>query len=335
MEDIALTRRLKRVGRLAPLALRVTTSARRWERNGVARTIVLMWTLRLLYFCGVGPDRLHRWYYGKSAGDAAGGTGGSGRGGASPRAGAPRATGASGSIPSTRLPRSRAGTESSRTTRAATPSQRLAPGPKKLTARLLHDQRRPAPHRTRRALGVPWFAVLPPSGALGSCASTLGRSRGTCKRARRTAHGRLRYRAHEAPVDAVLEPPREAGVADEPVPAEQGLSVGGVEERQEGPLRHVRRGPAMSQRRAKVPRQYRALTHGVHARLGRARMVRERDAVSRPPDRDAAHAPGGSRRPGGSRGRPAGVPRPRRARGPAAPTSQTTSSAAIRLPPAS
>jgi rSAM/selenodomain-associated transferase 2 len=77
MEDIALTRRLKRVGRLAPLALRVTTSARRWERNGVA-TIVLMWTLRLLYCCGVGPDRLHRWYYGKSAGDAAAGTGGSG-----------------------------------------------------------------------------------------------------------------------------------------------------------------------------------------------------------------------------------------------------------------
>jgi rSAM/selenodomain-associated transferase 2 len=71
MEDIELTRRLKRVGRLAPLAVRVTTSARRWERNGVARTIALMWTLRLLYFCGVGPERLHRWYYGTSPGDAA------------------------------------------------------------------------------------------------------------------------------------------------------------------------------------------------------------------------------------------------------------------------
>jgi rSAM/selenodomain-associated transferase 2 len=78
MEDVELTRRLKRVGRLAPLALRVTTSARRWERNGVARTIVLMWTLRLLYFCGVGPDRLHRWYYGEAAGDVARGTDGSG-----------------------------------------------------------------------------------------------------------------------------------------------------------------------------------------------------------------------------------------------------------------
>ena len=78
MEDVELTRRLKRSGRLASLALRVTTSARRWERNGVARTIVLMWTLRLLYFCGVGPDRLHRWYYGRPPGDAARGTGGSG-----------------------------------------------------------------------------------------------------------------------------------------------------------------------------------------------------------------------------------------------------------------
>jgi rSAM/selenodomain-associated transferase 2 len=78
MEDVELTRRLKRFGRLASLALRVTTSARRWERNGVARTIALMWTLRLLYFCGVGPDRLHRWYYGMPPGDAARGTGGSG-----------------------------------------------------------------------------------------------------------------------------------------------------------------------------------------------------------------------------------------------------------------
>ena len=33
MEDVELTRRLKRVGRLAALGLRVTTSARRWERE--------------------------------------------------------------------------------------------------------------------------------------------------------------------------------------------------------------------------------------------------------------------------------------------------------------
>jgi rSAM/selenodomain-associated transferase 2 len=67
MEDVALMRRLKRAGRLAALRLRVTTAARKWEREGVTRTIVLMWTLRLLYACGASPGRLHRWYYGKPA----------------------------------------------------------------------------------------------------------------------------------------------------------------------------------------------------------------------------------------------------------------------------
>jgi rSAM/selenodomain-associated transferase 2 len=67
MEDVDLTSRLKRVGRPAALRLRVTTSARKWEREGVARTVVLMWSLRALYACGVGPDRLHRWYYGTEA----------------------------------------------------------------------------------------------------------------------------------------------------------------------------------------------------------------------------------------------------------------------------
>ncbi len=63
MEDIELTKRLKRLGRLACLDLRVTTSSRKWERDGILRTIVLMWTLRFLYFWGVSPTRLCRWYY--------------------------------------------------------------------------------------------------------------------------------------------------------------------------------------------------------------------------------------------------------------------------------
>jgi rSAM/selenodomain-associated transferase 2 len=64
MEDIELCRRLKRRGRLTALRARVTTSARKWEREGPLRTIGLMWVLRLLHFCGVAPARLHRWYYG-------------------------------------------------------------------------------------------------------------------------------------------------------------------------------------------------------------------------------------------------------------------------------
>jgi rSAM/selenodomain-associated transferase 2 len=63
MEDVELTRRLKRRGRVAALRSVVTTSARKWEREGVARTVVLMWALRLAYACGVAPARLHRWYY--------------------------------------------------------------------------------------------------------------------------------------------------------------------------------------------------------------------------------------------------------------------------------
>jgi rSAM/selenodomain-associated transferase 2 len=68
MEDVELTRRLKRRGRLAALGLRVVTSARKWENEGVTRTIGLMWTLRLLYALGVAPARLHRWYYGGQGG---------------------------------------------------------------------------------------------------------------------------------------------------------------------------------------------------------------------------------------------------------------------------
>jgi rSAM/selenodomain-associated transferase 2 len=65
MEDVDFTSRLKRRGRTAALPLRVTTSARKWEHEGVGRTIVLMWSLRLLYALGVAPARLHRWYYGR------------------------------------------------------------------------------------------------------------------------------------------------------------------------------------------------------------------------------------------------------------------------------
>jgi rSAM/selenodomain-associated transferase 2 len=65
MEDVALCVRLRREGRLACLRLRVVTSARKWERDGILRTIGLMWTLRFLYRVGVDPARLHRWYYGR------------------------------------------------------------------------------------------------------------------------------------------------------------------------------------------------------------------------------------------------------------------------------
>jgi rSAM/selenodomain-associated transferase 2 len=58
MEDVALSKALKRLG--PPLCLRetVTTSSRRWEQRGVWRTMVLMWRLRLDYWLGADPARL-------------------------------------------------------------------------------------------------------------------------------------------------------------------------------------------------------------------------------------------------------------------------------------
>ena len=62
MEDIEFTRRLKRQGPTAALTDCVTTSFRRWERNGPFRTILLMWTLRFLYWLGISPTRLNNFY---------------------------------------------------------------------------------------------------------------------------------------------------------------------------------------------------------------------------------------------------------------------------------
>jgi hypothetical protein len=50
MEDIEFSRRMKRIGRPACLSEKVITSGRRWEKHGVLRTILLMWSLRLRYF---------------------------------------------------------------------------------------------------------------------------------------------------------------------------------------------------------------------------------------------------------------------------------------------
>ena len=62
MEDIEFSRRLKRKGATAALTATVTTSSRRWEQQGFLRTILLMWTLRFLYWAGVSPSHLAHWY---------------------------------------------------------------------------------------------------------------------------------------------------------------------------------------------------------------------------------------------------------------------------------
>lgn len=52
MEDIEMSRRLKRLGKPACLRTKVVTSGRRWEQRGVWRTILLMWRLRWKYWRG-------------------------------------------------------------------------------------------------------------------------------------------------------------------------------------------------------------------------------------------------------------------------------------------
>ncbi len=65
MEDIALSKRLRK--RAVPDCLKtgLITSSRRWENKGVLRTILLMWFLRFAYFIGVSPKRLAGIYYSK------------------------------------------------------------------------------------------------------------------------------------------------------------------------------------------------------------------------------------------------------------------------------
>lgn len=55
MEDIALSHVLKRIAPPVCLRARVATSARRWEKHGVWRTVWLMWRLRAAYFLGADP----------------------------------------------------------------------------------------------------------------------------------------------------------------------------------------------------------------------------------------------------------------------------------------
>ena len=61
-EDLDFSRRLKRAGRVACLHSRVTTSARRWRRDGLARTVLRMWAIRALFLLGVSPSRLKQIY---------------------------------------------------------------------------------------------------------------------------------------------------------------------------------------------------------------------------------------------------------------------------------
>jgi rSAM/selenodomain-associated transferase 2 len=56
MEDVELSRRMAREGKTVLLPLCVRASGRRWEAWGPARTVLLMWRLRIGYRFGMTPD---------------------------------------------------------------------------------------------------------------------------------------------------------------------------------------------------------------------------------------------------------------------------------------
>jgi rSAM/selenodomain-associated transferase 2 len=64
MEDVEICRRLRRLEQPHIASAQVTTSSRRWDENGVLKTIVTMWRLRFAYWLGISPQRLVKTYYG-------------------------------------------------------------------------------------------------------------------------------------------------------------------------------------------------------------------------------------------------------------------------------
>ncbi len=69
LEDLVFSDKARARDRGAVLAPVLTTSARRWEERGVARTLATMVTLRAAYRCGVAPARLARLYRGAPRGE--------------------------------------------------------------------------------------------------------------------------------------------------------------------------------------------------------------------------------------------------------------------------
>src|SRR6185436_9023097 len=62
MEDVEFVRRLRQAGRMYHSPQPVLTSARRWERDGWWQRSAKNLMLQALFFAGVAPERLAKWY---------------------------------------------------------------------------------------------------------------------------------------------------------------------------------------------------------------------------------------------------------------------------------
>jgi rSAM/selenodomain-associated transferase 2 len=63
MEDIKLSSSLNKISKPYCSKLKVITSSRRWEKNGIIKTILLMWWYRLQFFFGMDTKLLEKKYY--------------------------------------------------------------------------------------------------------------------------------------------------------------------------------------------------------------------------------------------------------------------------------
>ena len=63
LEDVEFVRRLVRAGRVVELPMALGTSSRRWRRDGWFRRSARNAVIVMLYFAGVSPARLARWYH--------------------------------------------------------------------------------------------------------------------------------------------------------------------------------------------------------------------------------------------------------------------------------
>jgi hypothetical protein len=62
MEDVFLSKTLRRQGRMVVAPRRIFVSPRRWRRQGVVRQTLRNWALTALAAGGVHPDRLAAFY---------------------------------------------------------------------------------------------------------------------------------------------------------------------------------------------------------------------------------------------------------------------------------
>ncbi len=64
LEDVALVKRLQKMGKITLAPASISTSARRWNQKGVFKTTLINQLILAGYHAGIAPKRLARWYYG-------------------------------------------------------------------------------------------------------------------------------------------------------------------------------------------------------------------------------------------------------------------------------